>query len=81
MQMTGEDEMAGLIRSCLPALDQIEAAFIQECCLREPKVTLAVFSGQWDLSTKALNEVRKRVLVRLKDLIAKKGITSIADIM
>jgi hypothetical protein len=81
VQVTDEDEMAGLIRSCLPALETIEAAFVRDCWLREPKVTLKNFSRTWSLSAKALSEVRKRVLVRLKDLMTKKGITSIADIV
>lgn len=31
MQLTAEEEMADLVRSCLPALDDIEAAFIKDC--------------------------------------------------
>ena len=81
MQVIAEDEIEALVRSCLPALDEIEAAFIEECWLREPKVPLTDFSQRWDLSGKALTELRSRVLVRMKDVMAKKGITSIANIM
>jgi hypothetical protein len=80
MQMTAADEMAGLIRFCLPELDQIETAFIEECCLREPKVTLKKFSRQWRLSAKALTELRSRVLVRMKKVLATRGVKSVADI-
>ena len=81
MQVTAEEEIADLLGSCLPELDQVEAAFIEECCLREPKMPLAVFSRQWHLSTKAVKELRTRALLTLRDVMAQKGITSIADIM
>ena len=80
MQVTAEEEIADLLGSCLPELDQIEAAFIEECCLREPKVTLKKFSRQWRLSAKALTELRSRVLVRMRRLLATRGVKSVADI-
>ena len=80
MQVTAEDEIEALVRSCLPALDQIEAAFIEECWLREPKVPLTEFSQRWQLSGKALTELRSRVLVRMKRLLATRGVKSVADI-
>ena len=81
MQVTADDEIAELVRSCLPELDGVEAAFVRECCLREPTVPITNFSKQWGLPAKALTEVRERALGRLKDLMAKRGITSVADIM
>jgi DNA-directed RNA polymerase sigma subunit (sigma70/sigma32) len=81
MQVTAEEEIADLLGACLPELDEVEAAFIQERCIREPKVTLKNFSRTWGLSAKAISEVQKRALLRLKDLIAEKGINSLADIV
>ena len=81
MQVTAEDEIEALVRSCLPALEAIEAAFVRDCWLREPTVLLTEFSQQWHLSTKAVKELQTRALVRLKGVMAKKGITSIANIM
>jgi hypothetical protein len=81
MQVTAEEELSDLLDACLPELDQIEAAFIEDCCLREPNMLLRDFSKTWGLSAKALNDVRKRALVRLKDVMAKKRITSISDIV
>jgi hypothetical protein len=81
MRLTAEEEMTDLIRACLPELEQIEAAFIQECYLQEPTVPLADFSKEWRLSAKALNEVRKRALLRLKELMSKQNINSLADIV
>ena len=81
MQVIAEAEIAEMIRSCLPALDEMEAAYIQECYLHEPPMPLAVFSKRWRLSAKALNEFRTRALARLRELMAQKGITSIADVI
>jgi hypothetical protein len=81
MQVTAEEEMADLLDACLPELDGVEAAFVRDCWLREPQLPLRDFSKKWRLSAGALNVVRKRALVRLKDVMAKKGITSIADIV
>jgi hypothetical protein len=80
MQVTTEEQMAELFGSCLPELDQIEAAFIEDCCLREPRVPLAEFSKQWHLSGKALTELRSRALDRMKRLLATRGVKSVADI-
>lgn len=81
MQVMAEDEMAGLISACLPALDEIEAAFIQNCWLREAPVPPGKVSKECHLSGKALTELRGRVLERLKDLLESKNIRSVADIM
>jgi hypothetical protein len=81
MQVTAEEEIADVLRACLRDLDQIEAAFIQDCYLQEPPMPLRDFSNKWGLSAKALNEVRRRALAGLKDLMAQKGITSIADVV
>jgi hypothetical protein len=81
MQVTAEEELADLFCACLRELDEIEAAFIEDCCLREPKMQLRDFSKRWGFSAKALIEVRNRALDRLKDEMARKGITSLADII
>jgi hypothetical protein len=80
MQVTAEDEIEVLVRFCLPALETIEAAFVRDCWLREPKVPLTEFSKQWHLSGKALTELRSRVLVRMKKVLATRGVKSVADI-
>lgn len=81
MQVTVEEEMANLVRSCLTELDGVEAALVRECCLREPMVPLRQCAKQWGLSAKALIDVRERALGRLKNVMARYGITSLADIM
>lgn len=81
MQVTAEEEMTDLVHSCLPELDQIEEAFINDCCLREPRLPWREFSKAWNLSGKALTEFRSRVLVRLTELLASKNIYSIVEIV
>ena len=62
-------------------LDGVEAVFVRDCWLREPEMPLRQFAKEWELSAKALTEVRERVLVRLGELMAKKDIDSLADIV
>ena len=80
MQLTAEDEMAEQVRACLQSLDELEAEFIEKCWLCEPRVPLKYFSEKWHLSAKDLNELRSRVLVRLRELLAARGIESVTDI-
>jgi hypothetical protein len=42
MEVTTRDEMLDVIRACLPQLGELEAAYIRDCCFREPCVLLAV---------------------------------------
>lgn len=81
MRLTTEKEMACLVRSCLPEMDEIEPAFIQECCLRGPTVTPATFAKRWRLSPMDLSEIRTRTMQWLRKVFSNKGIYSIGDIV
>lgn len=81
MQVKAEEEMAGLIASCLPELDEIEVAFIRGQYLDEPRISLPEFAQRWQLSKKALEELRSQVAVRMKELLSKKNIHSVGDIV
>jgi hypothetical protein len=81
MEVTALDEMAGLLDRCLPELDEIEAAFVKSQYLDEPRVSLPEFARHWHLSKKAMDELRSRVAVRMKELLAKKNIHSVGDIL
>jgi hypothetical protein len=81
MQLTAEEEMTDLICACLPELDEVEAAFVRDCWLREPKIGLSRFAKVWRLTAKDLNEIRTRTLERLRALLAEKGIKSIQEIL
>ena len=73
--------MTGLIQRCLPSLDEIEAAYIRDCWLRQPKVWLPNFAKAWNLSAKGLTELRSRVMFRLAELLASKDIRSVVDVL
>jgi hypothetical protein len=81
MQVDAEQEMTDLIQSYLPSLDEMEAAFIWDCWLWEPRMPLKKFSENWRLSGKAMTELRSRVLLRLRNLLAEKNIHSVVDIV
>ena len=81
MQLTADEEMTDLIRACLPSLDEIEAAFVQDCWLGEPRVPLKELSEKWHLSAKALTELRSRVMLQMKELLSKQRIQSMADLV
>ena len=81
MQVIAEEEMAGLIASCLPELEEIEAAFIRGQYLNEPRVSLPEFAQRWQLSKTEMVELRSRVAVRMKELLAEKQIHSVGDIL
>lgn len=81
MEVKAEEEMAGLIARCLPELEEVEAAYIRGQYLDEPNVSLPEFALRWRLSKKAMGELGSRVAVRLQELLAKKQIRSIGDIV
>ena len=81
MQVTAEEEMARLIASCLPELEEVEAAFLKGQYLDEPRVSLPEFAERWQLSKKAMDELRSQAPVRMKKLLAKKNIRSVGDIV
>jgi hypothetical protein len=81
MQVSAEENMAIVIASCLKQLDETETAFVREYYLSDQKTTLTQFAKRWRLSTKALSELRSRVGVRFKELLAAKNIFSIGDLL
>jgi len=80
MQVMAEQDMAELLRCCLPELTEIEAEYIRDCWLKKPRTSLKRFAEQWQLPTKELQNVRKSSMERLKHLLALKGIHSTADL-
>jgi DNA-directed RNA polymerase sigma subunit (sigma70/sigma32) len=81
MQVKAVDEMATVIASCLEELDEIERAFIRQYFLNDQKTTLPQFARRWGLSAKKLTELRSRVAVRLREVLAERTIYSIGDIL
>jgi hypothetical protein len=80
MQVVAADEMADVIRCALTGLDPIEATFVGQYYLRDPRVMLPAFDAQWELSAKAMSDLRSRVLARMKELLVAQNITSVGDI-
>jgi len=81
MEPKAEEEMARLVARCLPELDEIEAAYIRGQYLDEPRVSLPQFAQNWRLSKKAMEGLRSRVAVRMKELLANRNIYSVGDIL
>ncbi len=81
MELKCEEEMVGLIAGCLPELSEIEAAYLQQRYLDEPKSSLSEFAQRWQLTKKTMDELRGRVAVRLRELLARKQIYSMKDII
>ena len=44
MKVRAEDEMTVMIELCLTDLDEMEAAFLRDCYLHEPKIPLPTFA-------------------------------------
>jgi hypothetical protein len=81
LQVAAQDEMTVMIGGCLGELEEIEAALIRECHLREPKTPLPTFAKQRGLSKKTLTELRGRAVSRLKERLAARNVHSVGDIL
>jgi hypothetical protein len=73
--------METLIDLCLKELDEIEGAFVKEYFLTQPKTTLLAFGEEWQLSPREVEALRGKAVTHLKDLLAKKQIHSLEDIL
>ncbi len=81
MELKCEEEMVDLVAGCLPELSEIEAAYVKQHYLDEPKSSLGAFAKRWRLTKKAMDELRGRVAFRMKELLADKQIYSMKDII
>ena len=70
-----------VIEACLSELDEMEAAFLRDCYLHEPKIPLPTFAKQWQLSQKAFRQLRGRAVSRLKESLAARNIHSLGDLV
>ena len=81
MEVTTEDEMTVMIDQCLGELEEIEAAFLREYHLQEPRTPFLVFAERLQLSQKELAELRSRAGSRLKERLAAKNVHSLGDLL
>jgi hypothetical protein len=81
VQITPESEMTVMIDECLSELEEIEAAFLRECHLREPRTAFLVFADRWRLLQRELTELRSRASSRLRERLEARQIHSLGDIL
>ena len=81
MELTIEKQIAILIADCMAGLSEVEAAFLKQHYLDEPRLSLAEFASERRLSKKAMDDLRCRVAGRAKKLLAQQNIYSIKDIL
>jgi hypothetical protein len=81
MQTTTAEEMSCLLRECVQQLSAVEAAFIGDCHLSEPRKSLKVFAEEHDLGPREMAELRVRAIRRLREELAAKKVYNLADIL
>jgi hypothetical protein len=80
-QIRTDEAVERVMSECLNSLTPIEADFIRECLLSEPRKTHAEFSVNWGLPPKAISGVKAHTLAKLKNVLAAKGIFSMGDLL
>jgi hypothetical protein len=80
MEVTESIDLAVLLKDCLAEMETLEATFIEQCFLAEPRRTFKAFADSADLKPKAFTELRDRAMRRLKQELAVKKIRSMLDL-
>ncbi len=78
-QIRLDDAVEKAMGECLSRLTPIEADFVRECLLR--RMTYAEFSAKWGLPSEPLTEFKVGTLVKLKGILATKGIFGMGDLL
>lgn len=81
MQTTTLEEMTCLLRECVKQLSAVEAAYIDECHLSEPKKSLKAFAADHGLGPIEMANLRVRAVEQLREKLAAKNIHGITDIL
>jgi hypothetical protein len=81
MQSTVSEEMSCLLRDAIMHLTPLEAAYIEECHLSEPRISLKAFSEAHGLRQKEMTDLRVRAIRRLQEELATKNVYGLADIL
>jgi hypothetical protein len=81
MEITYAEEIASLLRECLQELTAVEAAFIGDCHLSEPRKSLKAFAEEHGLRQKEMVDLRVRAMSRLREELASKKVYDLADIL
>jgi hypothetical protein len=81
MEITTLDDVAILLWNCVRQLSELEASFIEECHLAEPRKTLKAFAAEHGLKLSEMADLRDRAMRRLREECAAKNVHSLADIL
>ena len=81
MQTTTAEEMSCLLRECVQQLSAIEAAFIGDCHLSEPRKSLKAFAEEHGLKPMEMADLRVRAIGRLREELAARKVYELADIL
>ncbi|MCZ2153112.1 MAG: hypothetical protein LC114_04300 [Bryobacterales bacterium] len=79
-QLNLEASAESLTAECLKDLNEMEADYIRQCILAEPRMTHRTFSERWGLAGADVREVRRTAMVSMKRALAQKGIVRIGDL-
>ncbi|HEY3443587.1 MAG TPA: hypothetical protein VGK29_22710 [Paludibaculum sp.] len=81
MHTTTAEEMSCLLRDCVEQLSAVEAAFVEECHLSDPRKPLGVFKEEHGLSQREMAELRVRAVEHVREKLAAKNIHRLTDIL
>jgi len=81
MQTTTAEEMSCLLQECLKELTVVEAAFIGDCHLSEPRKSLKAFADEHGLRQREMADLRVRAMGRLREELAARKVYDLADIL
>jgi len=81
MQTTILEDASCQLRDALSQLDALEAAYIKQCCLEEPRQTLKAFAQEHALAPKEMADLRVRAMEHLRGSLAEKNIHRLTDIL
>lgn len=81
MNVTTAEEMSCLLYECLKQLSAVEAAFISDCHLAEPRKSLKAFAAEHGLNQREMADLRLRAMERLREELAAWNVHGVADIL
>ena len=81
METAELDDVTVLLRECVQKLSALEAAYIGDCYLSEPRKSLKAFAEEHGLRQREMAELRVRAITRLRDELAARQVYDLADIL
>ena len=81
MEVAELDDVTVLLRDCMEELSAVEAAFIGDCHLSEPRKSLKAFAEEHGLKPIDMADLRVRAIRRLREELAARKVYDLADIL